>query len=34
MWITGSYLHDWMTGKQHPAGLMDAVRGLAYGPKH
>lgn len=34
MWITGSYLHDWMTGKQRPAGVLEAVRGLAYGPKH
>lgn len=34
MWITGSYLHDWITGKAHPTGFFDALRGLAYGPKH
>lgn len=34
LWITGSYLHDWMMSKQKPTGIMDVVRGVAYGPKH
>lgn len=34
MWITGSYLHDWITGKTQPTGFLDALRGLAYGEKH
>lgn len=30
MWITGSYLYDWMTGKDEPDDVAEALRNLAY----
>lgn len=30
LWISGSYLYDWMMGYTEPETLLDAVRGLSY----
>src|SRR5690606_30109778 len=30
MWITGSYLYDWMTGEEDPESFAEVLRGLAF----